>query len=232
MLGSFEKSLFPQTIQGAWPINVAWKSYFGLFLEAFNPTNIANYYSNNHTEGDNNGKDFEIFYKGRKTNIHDFWGSLCGRLTGKYPFNSNVWSDIDKYAHDITLVYRNVTHYQNINDILTQSYNIAKDVVYVGVNEGEILSDEYVEKCYDVTSKQLASAAFSLADKQRTLGVVPPKIEYVKAPYSGSFLLGIWMLLLMFPFAIFIGWKAWSPRPRRTSANVRVLRESLLPTIN
>ncbi|EAY14568.1 hypothetical protein TVAG_392950 [Trichomonas vaginalis G3] len=66
MLASFEKSLLPQTITGAWTTITAYKSYFALYLEAFDPTNVANYHSDQFIDGDNNGRDFIVEYNGSK----------------------------------------------------------------------------------------------------------------------------------------------------------------------
>lgn len=215
-LSTMEKGLFPQTITGVWTTILSYKIYFGLFLEAFDPTNVANHFSPSFPQGDNNGKEFIVKYKGEKTNLHEFWGSLCGQLNKHYPFDDAAWKEIDKFTYEISKAHGNAPRLNTIQDALNQSLDTAVRSVYEGVELNKELSDEYVSKCREVAPKILASASYSLAKKFKTMSL--PTIQPIRygQPLSQTLALGYAVLLILVPVAIFMAGRAFCNRHEKS----------------
>ena len=214
-LKSLNQSIFksPQ-VNGEWQINFVFKSFFGLFLEATDPTHTVEYFNPSVSElidGDNNGKLFKVKYNGNETNLHDFWGSLCGELTDHYPFSADAYKKIDDYATSIFRDY-NPDNYHAINDykkLFNETFSIAESSVYDGVEYGQELSRNYIQKCQTVARKQLAIAAYSLGSLQKNL-VIPQcqpleKLGKVTKPVNGIQAIGWTVFCLLLPVAFYLG---------------------------
>ena len=214
-LKGFNQSIFfSPTVSGEWQVNFAFKSFFGLFLEAGDPTHTVEYFSQSVEElkeGDSNGQLFKVKYNGQETNLHDFWGSVCGQMNDHYPFSAEAYKRIDDFATDIFQKH-NVDETPSFKDyklLFNDSYSIAESTIYQGVQYGDDLSDEYVQKCKDIAPKRLAIAAYSLASFQKTLQIPTceplEKLGKGKVPVSGTSAVGWTIFCLLLPVALYLG---------------------------
>lgn len=212
-LHSLNQSIFSApTINGEWPINFAFKAFFGLFLEAFDPLHTVEYFNESSVpNGDDNGKLFKIFVGDKETNLHDYWGTACGQLTGHFPFSEADYEQIDNFVTETyksqpTIEVPSITSYvEAIND----SIKIAKSDVYEGVEYGKKLSDAYIAKCKSVVANRLALAGYSLGSMQRNL-VIPScrsaeGLGKSSSPVSTTAATGWATFLLLLPMACYLG---------------------------
>ena len=214
-LESFNKSIFSTpTVSGEWQVNFAFKAFFGLFLEAGDPTHTVEYFSQEVDalkDGDNNGKLFKVKYNGKETNLHDFWGSLCGQMNDHYPFSVDAYKRIDDFATQIFQKYNiDDTHYfKGYSTLFNDTFTMAESAVYDGVEYGEELDDAYVEKCKTIAPQRLAIAAYSLSSFQKSLQIPTcqtlEKLGHSKVPVSGTSAIGWTVFCLLVPVALYLG---------------------------
>ena len=153
-------------LNGEWALNFGFKVYQGLFLETSDPTHTVEYFTSSGplSDGDDNGKLYKVLYKGNETNLHDFWGSLCGQLNDHYPFSSSAYDTIDSFTTEIFKTY-NSDHtktFKTYNDLFNDTLQFAQSNLYENVEYGKELPEEYVNMCKKYAPQRLATAAYSL----------------------------------------------------------------------
>ena len=194
-------------INGPWPFNFAFKTLLALMLESYAPLHVAEYFVGSFAnDGDDSGQKYFIKYKGQRMSLLDFWDSGCGRWTLKTPYSDDDWETIKKEVNAV-IKERSIGMYPNVTvdyvKAMNESYNIAVDSVYQGIEPETELSSEYVSKCIDVTNDRIANAGYVLATLLKTVKV-PYVAQKPKITITVTEAIAWTMMILLLPFAFYL----------------------------
>ncbi|EAY18209.1 hypothetical protein TVAG_122750 [Trichomonas vaginalis G3] len=213
-LNSLNKSIVGQTLDGPWPYNFGMKTFFTLYLEAFAPIHVTEYFDDGKfLHGDDNGKKFYIKYKGENMSLHDFWDTGCGRYMLESPYSAENWKSIDSL---VTKLYKRMEDATitaplpaNYAEAIEQSFNYSISTVYnmdLIVPDKE-LPDEYVNTCIETTDKRMLQAASSLSKFLKYYSVPIIKKNPPVQMISPSEAVAWGLLFFVAPLTIYLVWK-------------------------
>lgn len=121
-------------------------------------------------------------------NLHSVWDSVFSKVKDglKLPLNSDGESILDKYTSDIMSDYSRESLAGELgddfhfHDWLTESWKLCKEFVYVGITENSKVSEEYIEKGFEIARHRMALAGYRVADI-----IIHSYEQYLKAIRSG-----------------------------------------------
>lgn len=210
-LNSTLLSLIPginnSVINGPWPFNFAFKTLLALMLESYAPLHVAEYFGGSFANsGDDSGQKYFIKYKAQRMSLLDFWDSGCGRWTLKTPYSDSDWKTITNEVNTV-IKERSFAMYPDVTvdyeKAMNESYEIAVDSVYQGVEPEQELKSEYINKCIDITNDRIANAGYALATLLKTIKV-PSITEKPKIIITVTEAIGWTMMILLTPFAFYL----------------------------
>lgn len=162
--------------------------YFG---DIHQPLHSVSRFTANYPDGDAGGNLFPIPASGLDggvTNLHSVWDSVgyAYDMTLQQPLSDEDWVWLGQQAFKITMN----NSYDSFEDLgnpetewATEGLNIAKAVVYPGVQENVMPSDEYVALAQATAERQIAKGGYRLADylillneEMIDLGIYQPQI--------------------------------------------------------
>lgn len=134
--------------------------------DAHQPLHAASLFSHRFPQGDRGGNFFPIRWEGeQKPNLHLFWDSGCllaARSVAR-PLTEEGREVIEELVHHVTAL---TTHGEEDLDPCNwraESFNLAVEYVYKGIQPGEAPSSHYIEKGQQVCGSQMALAGYRLA---------------------------------------------------------------------
>nr|CCC48314.1 putative single strand-specific nuclease [Trypanosoma vivax Y486] len=121
-----------------------------------------------HPKGDRGGNDVSVMFRGRKMNLHAVWDSMCdgGEFDPERPLSASSYEKVRDIASDLLSRY-NFSEKEktqtNPSVMVGEGYQLAKTVVYDGVDNNTVLTDEYITKCRDTVQSRVTLAGHRLA---------------------------------------------------------------------
>lgn len=145
------------------------------------PLHATSRYTAEYPEGDRGGNSFKIGAKDGVKELHALWDSVIYKYGSDIaqPLNTTSWEWFGEQAADIMKQFPQ-SSFNNINEMdyevwAQESFELSKSVVYKGIKEGEVPSDEYVKKALPVAVRQVALAGYRLAYQLTNLWTKKPK---------------------------------------------------------
>lgn len=209
--------LSKNTITDLWSYTLAFKSFFGLYLDLFAPLhnaelfNITNPQDSNEflfLDGDDSGQKFFINYNGNNISLYDFWESGCGRFNKILPYTNEEWHEIDMIVDQLrSSVSSKIPIPSNFTKISKDSTNLANTTVYdISINQNVKDGDDYYNKCIQITNERIVIGAYSLSNALKRINVpsFPQKMPEQRMGQSEIVAWGVLALLL--PTFAFLLW--------------------------
>lgn len=137
-----------------------------LIGEAHSPMHNINRFSKTHKNGDDYGKLHKI--GGTHSNLMELWDNSFGMFGDlSYPITSD--KEVEEYAAEIMKEFPRASLETDLKDVSKKSwsdhsYAIAKDTAYT-LAEGATPTDEYIKEGKAILRKQIALAAYRVADQ-------------------------------------------------------------------
>lgn len=213
---AINSGLSKNTITDLWSYTLAFKSFFGLYMDLFAPLHNAELFNINDpqdsskilfTDGDNSGQKFFINYNGNNISLYDFWESGCGRFNKVLPYTSDEWHEIDLIVDQLRAAVPSKSIPSNFTKIHDDSTKIANSTVYdISVNQNVKDGDDYYNKCIQITNERIVIGAYSLSNALKRINVpsFPQKMPEQRIGQSEIVAWGILALLL--PTFAFLVW--------------------------
>ncbi|EAX99930.1 hypothetical protein TVAG_159500 [Trichomonas vaginalis G3] len=213
-LDKLNKTIMKGTLNGPWPYNFGFKVFLTLYMDSFDPVHVTEYFDNDtFIDGDDNGKKFNIKFKGKNMSLHDFWETGCGRYVLKTPFNGNGWKEIEETT---TRLYKRLNDSKFITPCpsdyagaINQSFNLSKEIVYnlSMIQKDNDLPEEYIKTCYELTDQRILQAANVVSSKLKYF-VVPDIVKIKSTPNISSTEIIAWgIFFLVAPVTVYLGWR-------------------------
>lgn len=209
-------ALTKNTITDLWSYTLAFKSFFGLYIDLFSPLHNAelfNFKDQNtgqvlFPDGDDSGQKFFINYDDNNISLYDFWESGCGRFKEYLPYNNTQWQNIDRIVDELRAsVPSNTSIPSDIKKISQESLNIANTSVYsISINQNIVKGDEYYNKCIQITNERIVIGAYSLSNILKKIHVPSFPQKMPEQLIGQSEILAWGVLALLLPALAFLVW--------------------------
>ncbi|TNV81471.1 hypothetical protein FGO68_gene15787 [Halteria grandinella] len=133
------------------------------------PLHTVSRYSKEHPQNDQGGNLFELQEMEEQIDeLHALWDSVVTTFSHDIipPFSPQDWLYIGQASSNITSLYP-LSSFPDIDTPHTEwakeGYELARDYVYAGIQEGGIPTQEYLEQGKQVAWRQLAKGGYRLA---------------------------------------------------------------------
>ena len=133
------------------------------------PLHATSRFTPDRPNGDRGGNDFKLEKTHGIDELHALWDSivLYHKSDFKEPLTDFHWEEMGNISAEITEEFPISKYGDDLlkkpKDWAEESYNIAKDFVYVGIKEGEWPSDDYLEKGQTIARERIAMGGYRLA---------------------------------------------------------------------
>jgi hypothetical protein len=132
------------------------------------PLHATSRYSAQHPEGDRGGNSFLLEKHGSISELHALWDSivLFHKSDFSEPLSDFHWKETGEISQQLQKEFPMEKYGADLlsyPDVWAQeSYDIAKDFVYVGIKEGEWPSDDYLTKGQEIAKERVAKGGYRL----------------------------------------------------------------------
>ena len=135
--------------------------------DAHQPMHAATLYSADHPKGDRGGTQYNVDASEHDIyTMHFLWDSACYKYEERIslPLDSESWDRIGTEAASLVSQYPKSDYDLTIDfkAWTDEGLKIAEDFVYT-LPEGSKPSEEYINKCQDISSKQITAAGYRLS---------------------------------------------------------------------
>lgn len=152
-----------------WEKNLMLRIFISGILDLHQPCRCANYYSSEFINGDESGKTYIIVYEGCSYTLVELWDSLF--LQALIDSEKYLTDEKLHIANDIAENIKKDYPVESFDDLFScnfdkwaeESYQLAIREVYRGIEDGAVVTSEYMERCRPIAERQLAIAAYRLA---------------------------------------------------------------------
>ena len=153
-------------------LSFAWRYMIHLVGDIHQPLHASSLYSAKFPNGDRGGNSFKINYPDNKEikNLHALWDACVDQYGSIWaPASAEEWDNLGKFAANITAQFPRDKVAQRVRELderkwATEMNQIAKDVVYDGIEPNSTPSAEYIARGRQVVNEQLAVGGYRLAD--------------------------------------------------------------------
>ena len=163
-------------LSGTWEKALALRILLHCIGDIHQPLHVTSFHNEYFTRGDSGGCDFMIVQENGKTmSLHAFWDSILGKdaIRIPRPFDTMGAARIESFAKELTSLFPEESLPEIAVDCFgcwkEESYNLAVDFVYDGIEPNGKVSKEYIEKGREVAYRQLALAGYRLKYLLNTL---------------------------------------------------------------
>ncbi|OHT03467.1 hypothetical protein TRFO_06727 [Tritrichomonas foetus] len=200
-LGQTQAHLFAADSTKPWPFSFNLKHFLTSVCDAHSIFHASELFSSEFPKGDNHGKKFMISYNGKTKSILDFWEEGCG------DFTQLNWNDVNDTANKIMKEFPTNPYNQteiSWSSVMKETREITKKFGYSDLSNNQKLTENYVEKCKEISRQQIAKAGYALQISLKRIAInqyqLPPLS--IKGRKTETF---AWSLLaLLLPIVIFV----------------------------
>lgn len=167
---NFNNTLTKQTV-APFEKSVALRFLIHFFGDIHQPLHCTSLFNDQFPNSDIGGNSFTIIYDEDINELHALWDSAIGMLEDDLPrpLSDSNWAYMDQLAAWYTGNYtRNDLElelsYDNVTVWTLESYTLAVDYAYYGIQVGETPSPQYVAAARQIVMKQIALGGYRLAD--------------------------------------------------------------------
>ncbi|KAH0795893.1 p1/s1 nuclease [Histomonas meleagridis] len=140
---------------------------------------VTELFTNEFPNGDDNAKNFYVKHNNNFISLFDLWETGCGL----YP--SLDWSQVNSTVDAIIKEYPTSTYSSSTTfsttlatEIIAQTKNLTIEYGYAQLTNGSTVNDAYIEKCQQISRKQISEAGHALAEAFQRIAI-PSFSEYV-----------------------------------------------------
>ena len=171
-------------VQDVTPVDVSLSESINLRLlihylgDIHQPLHSVSRYTDKYPEGDMGGNLFLLEPYGPEgiNNLHSLWDSVLGTFANDFqqPLDASSWEFLGVNAHDI--------RFENPRDSFEtgelekpesewykETLELSKQYVYTGIEDGGVVTSEYVNSRVGVARRQIAKGGLRLADYLRQI---------------------------------------------------------------
>ena len=207
-LESINDTVIEGNNQRTWPYAFSLKLYLASQCDILSPLHVSEYFSDEFPDGDRNGRDFYVYMNGNIVSLYDAWESGCGYFSTSMDFDSaEDWNKVDSLRDELMLEFKQFEF--TTNDVLEEeTYNYTRDVVYNGLKNLSVLTDDYIKQCQLHTKEQLFRAGKTIAQNIKGINIIEISKQLPAVSGFRTSEIVAWSLLLVFtPFAALLVWK-------------------------
>lgn len=141
------------------------------------PLHSCALFNEKYPTGDMGGNLFTVKLASKSTikNIHAVWDSILNKVPDgiKLPLNNNDEAIVDNLAKSISEKYtredmeKEIDNDFHFQDWLFESWTLCRDFVYKNIKENEEISQDYIDKGYEIAIKRIAMAGYRMSNIMR-----------------------------------------------------------------
>ena len=155
-----ETHLFAADTTKPWPFSFNLKLYLCSACDVFSIFHPCEYFSSEFPDGDDHARRFFVSYNGRTMSLHDLWESGCGE------FDDVDWNSVNDTRDEIVEKYpvNPFASYTNIywSSMMKETRTLTSEYGYAQLKNNSVISQEYIDKCREITRNQVAKAGYAL----------------------------------------------------------------------
>lgn len=190
--GDYTNNQYYKAIHGSWPrdhtdedsYSVAIRLLIHYVGDSHQPLHSETRLDKEYPSGDRGGNDLHLPSHYSLKNLHAVWDRVVYKLKKNphLPFEADGFADFDDYVDSLMQNYPVDSLDGDVTNLdpaqwEKESFKIASTFSYIGVHDGEKLSDDYVQKGQVMAEQQLVKAGHRLANLLKTLKFHTPSAQ-------------------------------------------------------
>ena len=205
--------IYKGSTKRSWPLAFSMKILFAGVCDIHTPLHVSEYFSSEFPNGDQNGRLYEVVYKGQKTNLFAVYETGCGldeNLQATY--DESFWNDVKDLADNLLEDFKFVSKKFSRTEITAQNattYQYTVDKIYSLVKPGGELTTEMINECQSHTRDMMRLAAERLVYILNGSTIHAQRLEKIPytTPLSTSEMVAWSLMFILAPYTAFLVWK-------------------------
>lgn len=150
-----------------WAMGFAISNLIHFIGDIHQPLHATELFSNEYPTGDMGGNKETVYVDGEKTNLHFLWDSICWTWHDDLPrpLSAGDMRRVEDYSALLLKKYNVTAKEANTYDpfvMATESFDMARTIVYEGIKDGDTVSADYMKKCIPAAERRVVLGGIRL----------------------------------------------------------------------